>query len=75
MSNGKVSLEVVPVSGAATNRQVEIKGSGVSMKEFLKEAGLSDKNMNLWVDGESADLRTHVAVGAKVKLTEKAKGS
>jgi sulfur carrier protein ThiS len=70
-----VSVEVHPASGSVTKKDVEINGSGVSLKEFLKTAGLSDKGMNVSVNGEPAVLTTHVPKGAKVKLTEAARGS
>jgi hypothetical protein len=70
-----VSVEIVPTSGKSTKKNVEIKGTGVSLKEFLKIAGLDAYNMNITVDGEPADMRTHVGKDSKVKLTEKARGS
>ena len=70
-----VRLEVHPTSGSATKKDVEIEGTGVSLKEFLKANGLSDKNMNVTVDSEPAVPTTHVGKGATVKLTEKVRGS
>lgn len=75
MSKNTVSLEVHPTSGPVQKKDVEIEGTGVSVKEFLKAAKLSDKGMNITVDGEPATLTTHVGKGAKVKLTEVVRGS
>lgn len=70
-----VRLEVHPTSGSATKKDVEIEGSGVSLKEFLKANKLSDNGMNVTVDGEPAVSTTHVGKGSTVKLTERVRGS
>lgn len=70
-----VSVEVHPTSGAVQKKEVEIEGTGISLREFLKKAGLSEKGMNITVNGEPAVLTTHVPKGAKVKMTEVARGS
>lgn len=70
-----VSVEVHPTSGAVQKEKVEIEGTGISLRELLKKAGLSDKGMNVTVNGEPAVATTHVPKGAKVKMTEIARGS
>jgi hypothetical protein len=75
MSKEKVSFEVHPTSGPVQKGDIAIEGTGVSVKEFLKTAELSARNMNITVDDEPATLTTHVAKGSKVKLTEIVRGS
>lgn len=71
----KVKVEVVPTSGQATEKEVTVEGTGVSVAEFLKAADLNATFMNITVNGEPATMNTHVGKGAQVKLTEKARGS
>ncbi len=71
----KVKITTVPASGASATSEVEVEATGASVADVLKAAGVSDASMNITVGGEPATLKTHVAAGASVTLTEKARGS
>lgn len=72
-------VEVVPVSGAKTTKEVEMEPTGATVGEVLAKAGVSPNNMNLSVNGNPATADTHLPKGAKVtatiQVTERARGS
>lgn len=69
----EVVVEVVPVSGAKTEKTVKLAASGASVAEVLKAAGVSAKNKDLLVNGKPATLETHVTAADKVGVQSKAK--
>lgn len=75
----KISVHVVPVSGKATTSEVEVGESGSSLKEVIDAGKLDVARMQVAVDGEPVDATkphlVHVKAGAKITLTEKARGS
>jgi sulfur carrier protein ThiS len=74
-----VTISVIPASGSPTSQDVEIKESGASLKEVLAASGRTASNMLLSINGEPIDASkphlVHVPAGAKLSLTEKARGS
>lgn len=73
----KVTITVTPVSGGKPKpKEVDVAKTGSSVAEALKTAGIKlDKGMQILVDGEPGDERTHVAPGAKIDIAEKVRGS
>jgi hypothetical protein len=71
----KATLKVVPASGNSTERLVEVKGTGCSVRELLDVEGYDLKRMQISVNGEPAALNSHVGEGAVVTLTEPISGS
>ena len=75
----KVQITTVPVKGQVNSQDVEVKESGASLKEVLSSAKFSWSGMQVAVNGEPVDATkahlVHVPSGAKVTLTERARGS
>ncbi len=65
-----VQVEVVPVSGAVTNKIVKLQKSGASVAEVLETAGVSAKNKDLLVNGKPATLATHVTAKDSVQAKD-----
>lgn len=72
----KITIKVTPTSGKPTEQQVDIDGTGCSVKEALDKAGMKlESGQQIMVDGEIGDLRTHVRQDSVISFTEKVRGS
>lgn len=75
----KITVQTVPSSGKSTSQDVEVKDSGASLADVVKQTGIQVAKMQVSVDGEPVDgikpHLVHVKAGAKVTITEKAAGS
>ncbi|MBI4458049.1 hypothetical protein HY633_03750 [Candidatus Uhrbacteria bacterium] len=78
----KVELKVNGEQGKPKVQQVEVNKSGAKLGEVLKEAGVSAKNKDLYVNDKPATLDTFVGPGDRalanvvsVKVEERPQGS
>lgn len=69
----KITVTVVPASGKS--REVEVEATATTVGEALKAAGVNANNAQISVNGNPATMDTALKQGAKVTLTEKARGS
>jgi sulfur carrier protein ThiS len=76
VSKTAVNYTIVPASGDTINASVEVGANGISLRDFLKQIDKNDSGFNVTVNGVPAEgPNHHVPQGAKVKFTEKARGS
>ncbi|MEK9152216.1 MAG: hypothetical protein AAB692_02525 [Patescibacteria group bacterium] len=65
----KVELTVTGEQGKAKKQDVQVNKSGAKLGEVLKEAGVSAKNKDLYVNGQPATADTFIAPGDKAAAT------
>lgn len=57
----KIKVKVIPSSGEPVEHSVKVSASGASVKEILAQAKLDPKNSDFTVNGNVANLDTHVS--------------
>ncbi len=75
MAKIKVAVEVVPLAGKTTEKNVELEATGATVGEVLKKADINPTNMTVRVDGKDASPGDHVPNGSKIMVTERPQGS
>ncbi|OGN10138.1 MAG: hypothetical protein A3J46_00535 [Candidatus Yanofskybacteria bacterium RIFCSPHIGHO2_02_FULL_41_11] len=71
----EVTVQVRPTQGHAASKKVKVNKTGASLGQVLDEAGIDHKRKDLKVDGQPANQNTHVGPGAKITVSERARGS
>ncbi len=67
----KIKVTITPASGEST----ELQATGNSVAEVLAAAGRKADGMNIFVNGNAANLDTHVKDGDEINLAERPRGS
>ena len=77
----KIKLNIVPASGKTVEKEVEVEGTGVKVREALKAAGVSvSRKQRYTVKGKTVGPDDYIRANDKVKVetvtvTERASGS
>lgn len=73
MANLNISVVVVPTHGKPVQKMVEVAASGATVAEICKAGGIETDNKDLTVNGQPAELGTHVGQNDTLQAKDRGK--